>query len=127
MNTKTNLKSGLESRSEQSTTGKPSLQPIDFSRRRLNRSLDTEALLNLMRANAPRFFELAEVVGKWVWIQFADKQPSAITSQLSELGFHWNRSRRAWQHPCGLARREPASFDPRKFYRSYFAADVLPP
>ncbi len=68
---------------------------------------------------------MAEVVGKWVWIQFADKQPATVTSQLSELGFHWNNTRQAWQHPCGLRRSERATFDPRQYFGSYFAADMM--
>jgi hypothetical protein len=99
---------------------------IDFDLRRANRTLDTERLLLLLRTEAPRFFEIAEVVGKWVWIQFSDKQPPTITSVLAELGFHWNNARQAWQHPCGTIRRERATFDPRKHYRSYFAADAKP-
>ena len=86
--------------------------------------METEKLLALLRSDAPRFFEVAEVVGKWVWIQFSDKQPPTITSVLAELGFHWNNARQTWQHPCGTIRRERAAFDPRKRYRSYFAADV---
>jgi hypothetical protein len=29
-------------------------------------------------------------------------------------------------HPCGTIRKERATFDPRKRYRSYFAADTKP-
>jgi hypothetical protein len=47
-----------------------------------------------------------------------------ITSVLAELGFHWNNARQAWQHPCGTVQHERAAFDPRKRYRSYFAADA---
>ena len=117
-------KKGLLSRSEQlGFEGRPE---IDFDLRRANRTLDTERVLLLLRTEAPRFFEIAEVVGKWVWIQFSDKQPTTITSVLAELGFHWNNTRQAWQHPCGTIRRERATFDPRKRYRSYFAADAKP-
>jgi hypothetical protein len=119
-NTKNNKKSGLESRPEQSGTDRPK---IDFALRRANRSLETEKLLALLRSEAPTFFELAEVVGKWVWVQFSDKQPPTVTSVLAELGFHWNNTRQTWQHPCGTVRRERTAFDPRKRYRSYFAAD----
>jgi len=119
---KKNQKTGLSSRSEQlSTENRPE---IDFALRRANRALETEKLLALLRSDAPRFFEVAEVVGKWVWIQFSDKQPSTITRVLSEFGFHWNNTRQAWQHPCGTIRKERATFDPRKRYRSYFAADA---
>jgi len=38
----------------------------------------------------------------------------------------WNNARQAWQHPCGTIRKERATFDPRKRYRSYFAADMKP-
>ena len=74
----------------------------------------------------PKFFELAEVVGKWVWIEFTEQQPAAITRLLAELGFHWNNTRQAWQHPCGTIQQERAAFDPRKRYRRYFAADAKP-
>ena len=92
----------------------------------VNRSLDTERLLALLRSEVPKFYGLAEVVGKWVWIQFADKQPSEVTRVLAEFGFHWNRARQAWQHPCGLYRNVAATFDPRQKYGSYFPADVKP-
>jgi hypothetical protein len=85
-----------------------------------------EALMALLRREAPKFFELAEVVGKWVWIQFSDKQPPTVTGVLSELGFHWNRKRQSWQHPCRLFPDQRAPFDPRQKYGSYFAADLKP-
>jgi hypothetical protein len=52
-------------------------------------------------------------------------QPVTITSVLSELGFHWNNTRQAWQHPCGTIADERADYDPRKRYGSYFAADRI--
>jgi len=132
MKTNTDTKSGLKSRSEQPArdsselgTAKTGLARINFARRQVNRSLDTQTLLAVLRGTAPHFFELAEVVGKWVWIQFAEKQPREITSRLAQLGFHWNKARQAWQHPCGLYRHEAATFDPRKKYGSYFAAQVM--
>jgi len=122
--TKKNQKKGLLSRSEQ--PGTESRPEIDYALRRTNRALETEKLLALLRSEAPRFFEVAEVVGKWVWIQFGDKQPPTITCVLAELGFHWNNTRQAWQHPCGTIREERATFDPRKRYGSHFAADSKP-
>ncbi len=122
MKTNIILNSRLESRSEQLSTRQ--LPKINFQRRQVNRSLDRETLLTVLRGSAPHFFDLAEVVGKWVWIQFESKQPAAVTSKLSQLGFHWNRHRQAWQHPCGLFRDVAAKFDPRKVYGSYFAADL---
>jgi hypothetical protein len=118
---KKNQNEGLLSRTE--LAGTDTRPEIDFDKRRANRALETEKLLALLRSEAPRFYEIAEVVGKWVWVQFSDKQPPTITSVLAELGFHWNHTRKAWQHPCGTIRKERAAFDPRKRYRSYFAAD----
>jgi hypothetical protein len=104
--------------------------PIDFARRRANRQLRTQDLLALLRTEAPRFYELAEVVGKWVWIQFTDKQPPEVTRVLAELGFHWNNKRQVWQHPCGdSALRTPQPGipqDPRAKYGSFHAADAQP-
>jgi len=112
-----------QSRPEQLSTNTANPAKIDFKKRRFNRSLNTDKLLALLRTETPNFFELAEVVGKWVWIRFADKQPSKITASLAELGFHWNNNRQTWQHPCGTI-AERADYDPRKRYGSYFAAQA---
>ena len=119
-NTEKNTKSGLLSRPEPLSTA--NRKPIDFGRRRANRSLETARLLALLESETPKFLELAEVVGKWVWIQFADKQPARVTRVLAELGFHWNKARQVWQHPCGMYRDQRATYDPRRRYGSYFAA-----
>ena len=118
-----NQKSGLKSRPEQLNTKQ--LPKIDLALRRENRALKTENLLALLRREAPKFFERAEVIGRWVWVQFTDKQPSEVTRVLAELGFHWNNTRQAWQHPCGTITDERADYDPRKRYGSYFAADRM--
>jgi len=118
----TNSVSRLQNRTAQLSGKTTQLQRIDFKRRFANRGLPTEKVLDLLFHETPRLFELAQVVGKWVWIQFEHKQPVTVTSVLSELGFHWNRQRQVWQHPCGkfsLGSRN----DPRQTYRSYFAAD----
>jgi hypothetical protein len=127
MKTKPNQKSesGLKNRPEPlSTANRQQIDrvQIDFIRRRVNRSLDTAKLLSLLKSETPKFFELAEVVGKWVWIEFTEKQPAAVTRVLAELGFHWNKVRQAWQHPCGMYRDRSVNYDPRKRYGSYFAA-----
>ena len=122
--TRKNQNEGLLSRTE--LAGTKTRPEIDFDLRRANRALGTDKLLALLRSETPRFFEVAEVVGKWVWVQFSDKQPPTITRVLAELGFHWNNARQVWQHPCGTIREERATFDPRKRYRSYFAADAKP-
>jgi hypothetical protein len=125
---KQNQKTGLLIRPEQLTTKqqtKTVLPKISMKRRYANRALNTDGLLALLRSQTPSFFELAEVVGKWVWIQFDGKQPSTVTRVLAELGFHWNNTRQTWQHPCGTIADERANYDPRKRYGSYFAADRI--
>ncbi|MCL4787692.1 MAG: hypothetical protein KJ070_13005 [Verrucomicrobia bacterium] len=127
MKTRIRRLKGLLSRSEQLSTEKAAenqLVAIDFERRRANRRLSTDRLLALLRCEAPRFFEVAEIVGKWVWVQFTEKQPREVTGHLAELGFHWNSHRQAWQHPCGTIPGEAASYDPRQRYGSYFATDA---
>jgi hypothetical protein len=125
MKTKTqNQKSELKNRPEQmSTAERPK---INLELRRANRKLKTDKLLALLRSETPNFFELAEVVGKWVWIQFSDKQPPTVTCALAELGFHWNNSRQTWQHPCGTIPDERSTYDPRRKHGSYFAAEQKP-
>ncbi len=122
-NTNKNQKSGAQSRPEQLSTSTGNRPKINMELRRANRAMETEKLLALLRNQTPRFFELAEVVGKWVWIQFTEKQPAEITAVLAELGFHWNNVRQVWQHPCGTIQVEPVKHDPRKRYGSHFAAD----
>src|ERR1700679_2214581 len=98
MKTNTNSVSRLQNRIAQQSKQLPK---IDFRRRFQNRGLSTEKVLDLLFHETPRLFELAQVVGKWVWIQFEHRQPPTVTSELAQLGFHWNRKRQVWQHPCG--------------------------
>jgi hypothetical protein len=105
------------------TTNSEQVHRIDFRLRFQNRGLSTAQVLDLLYHETPRFWELCQVVGKWVWIQFDEKQPPQITAALSQFGFHWNRKRQTWQHPCGQfttgSRR-----DPRDKYQTYFPADA---
>ena len=116
--------SGLKNRNEKiNGEAKPKLPRLDFELRRNNRALPTDKVLSLLKSETAGFFEKAEVVGKWVWIQFTEKQPREVTAVLSQLGFHWNNKRQAWQHPCGHFMKQPASYDPRERYGSAFPAD----
>ncbi|HEU5072022.1 MAG TPA: hypothetical protein VFV96_16585 [Verrucomicrobiae bacterium] len=55
----------------------------------MNRAVDTVTLLGLLRRRSPRFFELAEVVGRWVWIQF-ERPPEVDTRQRwAQLSLEW--------------------------------------
>ncbi|HEY5298682.1 MAG TPA: hypothetical protein VIK59_12250 [Verrucomicrobiae bacterium] len=92
-----------------------------------NRELPTNTVLEFLRKQLPEQYELAEVVGKWVWLEFPKASHRAAANTLYRLGFHWNQRRCVWQHPCGAcAPYASHPKDPRSKYRSYFAADVLP-
>ena len=98
---------------------------IDMAKRTANRQIATRELLALLRSEAPSLYDIAQVVGKWVWVQFSEKQPPEVTSVLAQLGFHWNNKRQVWQHPCGVL-TEGSPDDPREKYGSTFAADAQP-
>jgi hypothetical protein len=108
----------------QQTAQKPDNRlPIDSEARKKNRSLPTEKVLNLLQTASPDLFALAEVVGKWVWVAFKEQPAAEIRQTLAQLGFHWNRTRQAWQHPCGNFRIGSAA-DPREKYSNYHPADT---
>jgi hypothetical protein len=96
--------------------------PIDTEARKKNRTLPTEKVLNLLLNKQPEIYRLAEVVGKWVWVTFKEQPAAEIRQQLAQLGFHWNRERQAWQHPCGQFRLRGFQ-DPHEKYSSYYPAD----
>jgi len=92
-----------------------------------NRGLSTETVLNCLRTLMPRQYELAEVVGHWVWLDVSPARKPMLAKLLWSLGFHWNQRRTVWQHPCG--KFDPLGShptDPRTKYRSFFPADTLP-
>jgi hypothetical protein len=120
MKTNTNSDSRLQNRTAQRNSEQ--LPQIDFRQRFYNRGLSTAKVLDLLYHETPRFWELCEVVGKWVWIQFANKQPRNVTAELAQLGFHWNRRRQVWQHPCGEF-RTGTRIDPRQKYPTFYPAD----
>jgi hypothetical protein len=92
-----------------------------------NRELPTQKVLDYLRAQLPQQYELAEVVGKWIWLDFPAASHRAAANTLWRLGFHWNQRRCVWQHPCGaFAPYVSHPADPRTKYGSYFAADVQP-
>ena len=97
--------------------------PIDSEARKQNRTLPTPKVLNLLFKNLPDVYRTAEVVGKWVWVQFKEQPSAEIRQQLAQLGFHWNRERQAWQHPCGKFSLGSQQ-DPHEKYSSYQPARV---
>src|SRR6516162_584940 len=97
---------------------------VNFQQREENRALPSEKVLDLLKRWMPRQYELAEVVGKWIWITFPEQPVERVRADLSQLGFHWNNTRKCWQHPCGqtLPRGQQ---EPREKYTSFFPADQV--
>jgi len=97
--------------------------PIDSETRKQNRTLPTPKVLNALFTSLPDVYRVAEVVGKWVWVTFKEQPAAEIRQQLAQLGFHWNRDRQAWQHPCGQFSLS-SSNDPHEKYSSYRPASI---
>lgn len=70
----------------------------------------TNEVVEKLRKELPDLVEKAEIVGQWVWLEFQSKPAPPVIVKLKRLGFHWNKRRRCWQHPCGT--RSPN--DPRE-------------
>jgi hypothetical protein len=97
--------------------------PIDAEARKKNRTLPITKVLELLKTSNPGLFNLAEVVGRWIWVAFRETPAPELRQQLAQLGFHWNRERQAWQHPCGVFRLGSQT-DPHQKFSSYFPADI---
>jgi hypothetical protein len=91
MKTTSQKKSGseLQSRSAQLTstdtaaqsavTPKPDTRlPIDSEARKANRTLSTDKVLALLHTVNPDLFNLAEVVGKWIWVQLKEQTAASL-------------------------------------------------
>ena len=92
---------------------------VNFAERDFNRSLPVEKVLEKLERWMPEQFKLAEVVGKWVWITFPEPPAERVRAELSQLGFHWNNTRKCWQHPCG-ATLPRGTQEPRTKYEVWF-------
>lgn len=77
---------------------------------------NTLDLLERLKTEMPEIWGQAQVVGRWVWLEFNVPPLEEIRAKLKELGFRWNRERRCWQHPCGVFRRHSRG-DPRSYYQ----------
>lgn len=77
---------------------------------------NTLALLDKLKSDMPEIWNQAQIVGKWVWLEFNVPPLVQIRSKLKELGFHWNGGRKCWQHPCGAPSKRSAR-DPRGVYQ----------
>lgn len=69
----------------------------------------------------------AELVGRWVWIRFADKPSPEALAVLKSAGWCWSAKRESWYHPCGDVRRfkrKPGPMHPRERYGSIIVGEV---
>jgi len=84
----------------------------------------TLALLGRLKTEMPEIWGQAEVVGRWVWLEFNVAPEKPVRGKLRELGFHWNPDRRCWQHPCGSS--TPRSrHDPKEKYQVIPASQMV--
>jgi hypothetical protein len=98
--------------------------PVDSEARKHNRTLPTAEVVERL-ATIPTAAQCAKVVGAWVWVQFAEQPAAEIRQQLSQLGFHWNATRQAWQHPCGKFSLAAKTHDPRDIYETKPAMEAF--
>ena len=128
------LKNRTEQLSETETTKAPEtvtqnapVKPyVNFTERDFNRSLPVEKVLEKLKRWMPAQYELAEVVGKWVWITFPEAPAERVRAELSQLGFHWNNTRKCWQHPCGETLPRGTQ-EPRTKYPVFMASAARTP
>src|ERR1700761_7951748 len=119
---KTNLHNlkGLQSRPEQLNT-----QQRSYAEHEANRELNTQTVLDFLKSKLPQQYELAEIVGTWIWLDFPKASDRAAANTLYRLGFHWNQRRCVWQHPCGaFAPYAPHPGEPRAKYGSRLVSQL---
>ena len=92
---------------------------VNFAERDFNRTLSVEKVLEKLKRWFPVQYAHAEVVGKWVWITFPEAPAERVRAELSQLGFHWNNTRKCWQHPCGETLPRGTQ-EPREKYEVWF-------
>jgi hypothetical protein len=81
------------------------------------------SLLDRLKTEMPEIWGQAQVVGKWVWLEFNVPPVDEIRTNLKKLGFHWNGQRKCWQHPCGVPRSRSGG-DPRSYYEVTPASEL---
>jgi hypothetical protein len=113
-----------EASQETGTVNAPVKPYVNFAERDFNRKLSVEKVLEKLQRWMPEQFKLAEVVGRrpdsgWIWITFPEPPIERIRAELSQLGFHWNNTRKCWQHPCGETLPRGTQ-EPREKYEAWF-------
>ena len=117
--TQTETAKTSEPKAETATQDAPVKPYVNFAEREFNRTLRVEKVLEKLQRWMPEQFKLAEVVGKWIWISFSEPPLERVRADLSQLGFHWNNTRKCWQHPCGQTLPRGTQ-EPRDKYEAWF-------
>lgn len=91
------------------------MSPEQIAQRKVNQRLETSTIVTMLKTQIPEAVSSASIVGSWIWITFSSKPKQSILESLKVVGFSWNPTRNAWQHPCGVFRKA-AKYDPRDRY-----------
>ena len=70
---------------------------VNFAERDFNLTLSVEKVLEKLKRWMPQQYNLAEVVGKWVWVTFTEPPAERVRAELSQPWFPLE------QHPQMLA------------------------
>ena len=92
------------------------MNEAERSERARNKYRSADEIADQLRATVPEAVPYAAKVGAWLWITFPQKPQPATLAALKLLGFSWNRTRSAWQNPCGVFRPRANTHDPRQTY-----------
>ncbi len=92
-----------------------------------NRRLDTETVLNHLRTKLPQLYELAEVVGKWVWLDVSPAGNPFWQKCFGRLAFIGTIGA-AFGSILAASLTRLARIPPTRAakYRCFFPADVIP-
>jgi len=73
-------------------------------------------VLQTIKEKHPEIVENCYLVGSWVWAEFKSAPAQEVRDFLREVGFRWNKTRKAWQNAAGNPRTFASTEDPRKTY-----------
>lgn len=60
----------------------------------------------------------ARLVGRWVWIKFAEKPNAEIRQGLKSMGFRWSHRRQQWANNCGRPTKPAMNYAPWQKYQT---------
>jgi hypothetical protein len=115
-----------QSRPEQLSTSTGNRPKINLELRRANRHWKPKNCWRCSAVKRRTFLNWP----KWLASGFGFSSPTSNRRPSPRFGRAWlsleQHPAGVWQHPCGTIPDERATYDPRKRYGSYFAADQKP-